>query len=380
MPGLPRVAADEAEARRRARQPAVGRRRPQVELRAEAVQRRSRRRHPARVGVGGEEPRLLGVGAVGAGDRQRHAVGAPCGGQAVEGQRHVRAHPAPLANGQRPAVVPGPRPARQAPRRQQLGLRGDRAAEGRAQGDQRIPHRDADAHRREPRAREGHRHVRGAVAPGRRPRRLRAQPQVGVPGQVHRVRAAVDHGRRKDPVMDGPQRPGAGQRGEVRRPLPLGPLGEARPDRADDDRADHDRQQHTDQEHGGLTGLPAAKGRTTGGGAHTERSASLRPSSRPPAPRRRHGGGKAARGRRHGVGGRLTADAAGPVVQGRLTTRVRGRRGPAPAPRGDRAAPRARPRPRAPAGGRWRLRWSPARPARPALRGEAGHDRARRAA
>ena len=70
-----------------------------------AVQRVPRRRHPARIGVGGEERRLLGVGAEAGDDQQRDAVGRRCRRHAVEGGGDVGPHRLALAVGQRTRVA-----------------------------------------------------------------------------------------------------------------------------------------------------------------------------------------------------------------------------------------------------------------------------------
>ena len=99
-------------------QPAVGSGRPEVELGGVAVQAVAGRRHPLRVGVGGEQAGLLGVGAVAARDQQVEArLAAGRGGHAVEGERDVGAHRLALPVGERAVVAAAVGVARAAPGR-----------------------------------------------------------------------------------------------------------------------------------------------------------------------------------------------------------------------------------------------------------------------
>ena len=90
-------------------EPGVGAGRAEVELGAVAVQARARRRNPLRVRVGGEQACLLGVGAEGAGDRQRMAVAARRRRHPVERLGDVGAHRLAHPVGER-AVVAAARP------------------------------------------------------------------------------------------------------------------------------------------------------------------------------------------------------------------------------------------------------------------------------
>ena len=152
VPGLPRVALDESEPARADREPAVRRRRTEVELGAEPVKRRPGPRHPARIRTGREEPGLLGVRAKAADDDEPVPIGAGGGGEPVEGERDVRAHRLALADRERvrgtrrPRSGRGPRrpsrshaPVPRSPRRRAAGSdrrrrpsRGPAAAPGRA--------------------------------------------------------------------------------------------------------------------------------------------------------------------------------------------------------------------------------------------------------
>ena len=105
VPRLPGVAHREVEAWRVRAQPAVGRLRPEVELRAEPVQRLAGARDPLRVRAAGPQDRLIGVGAIAAHDDQVDAVRASCGGEAVERRRDVRAHRDALPARERAAVA-----------------------------------------------------------------------------------------------------------------------------------------------------------------------------------------------------------------------------------------------------------------------------------
>ena len=92
VPRLPGVALDEAESGRMGRQPRVGGGRSQVELGRAAMKRLTRGRDPAGIGMLGEEPRLLGVGAVGGVDHQPDPGPARRPGEPVEGERDVEPH------------------------------------------------------------------------------------------------------------------------------------------------------------------------------------------------------------------------------------------------------------------------------------------------
>ena len=126
-------------------------------------------RDPARVGVPGEEDRLLGVRAEAADDQQRDAVGAGGALHAVEGAGDVGPHPLPLALGQRAVVATarGHQVARAAPAPPLRSPRSARSARL-ARGDlEAVAHADADADGSE-RARVGERDARVARPVGRR--------------------------------------------------------------------------------------------------------------------------------------------------------------------------------------------------------------------
>ena len=69
------------------------------------MQRRPRRSDPARIGVRVPEPLLLGVGAIGGVDHQRHSGAAGGRRHAVEGDRDVRSHRLALPVGERTGVA-----------------------------------------------------------------------------------------------------------------------------------------------------------------------------------------------------------------------------------------------------------------------------------
>ena len=110
VPRLPRVALDEVKALGVGGQPAVGGRRAEVELGAEAVQRPPGRRDPLRVRMAGEQDGLLGVGAKAADDDERDAVAPRRRLHAIERPRDVRAHRLALALFERSAGTPPARP------------------------------------------------------------------------------------------------------------------------------------------------------------------------------------------------------------------------------------------------------------------------------
>ena len=243
------------------RQPAVGARRPQVELGAEAVQRAPGRRDPARIGMAGVEDRLLGVRAEAADDEERDAVGARGALHAIEGARDVGAHALALALRER-AVVAASRVGRLPRRRElRLGARRDRRGPSRLPGPdlEAVTHRHPHPRRRE-RVRVGERHARVARAVGlrdavrrraseREVRRLRQMARAG-PGAV-----GVD--RLEQPRVRVVHRPRAGQRGEVRRPLrPRLPPTPAR-DEPEHERPEDERHEPADHEHRRLTRLGA---------------------------------------------------------------------------------------------------------------------------
>src|SRR5680860_624853 len=95
VPGFPGIAVDEPEGAGVGGQPAVRGGWAEVELGAVAVQRGARRCDPLRVGVGGEQARLLGVGAEGRGDREGQPVAArgganPGGNETSRGRTRTR--------------------------------------------------------------------------------------------------------------------------------------------------------------------------------------------------------------------------------------------------------------------------------------------------
>src|SRR6266536_6661517 len=103
MPWFPGVALDEVEALGVRREPAVGGRRPEVELGAETVKALAGARDPAGIGVRREQARLLGIRAVRARDRQLESrLATRGGGKAVERHRHAGAHALALAVRERP--------------------------------------------------------------------------------------------------------------------------------------------------------------------------------------------------------------------------------------------------------------------------------------
>jgi hypothetical protein len=248
MPGFPRVALNEAELPGVGGKPAVGGRRAEVEFGGVAVQRLAGWRDPLGVGAAGEEDRLLGVGAKGAGDEQLDAVGARGGGHAVEGLGDVGAHALALAHGQWTGVAAAAREPRHAAAGAELGL-GDRAQRHAAAGDLDAvldPHAHAD--RREGlRVGEAHRRVRCAV--GGRDRRGGVLPggEVGVLGEVRRVRAPVDEHRLEQPEVELVHRPRARERSKVGRPLRLRLPTDAVRDRAEHEHADEHGDQPADQ-------------------------------------------------------------------------------------------------------------------------------------
>ena len=112
MPGLPRISLEEAEATGVGRQPAVRRFGPEVQLGRAAMQRGARRGDPFRVGMGGEQFGLFGVGAEAGDDDQGDAVAGRGGRHLVERGRDVRPHPLAVAVDERAAVAAAARDRR----------------------------------------------------------------------------------------------------------------------------------------------------------------------------------------------------------------------------------------------------------------------------
>src|SRR5215216_2084077 len=99
VPGLPRIAFEEAEAASVRGQPSVRGRRAEVELGRAAVKRLARWRDPPWIGMRRVESRLLRVGAIRRGDGEREPI-VPSGvGEPVEGDGHIGAHRLALAVG-----------------------------------------------------------------------------------------------------------------------------------------------------------------------------------------------------------------------------------------------------------------------------------------
>ena len=208
MPGLPRVALDEAEAAAVARQPGVG---PaaavvhvEVELGGVAVAAAPRRRHPPRVGVAREEHRLLGVAAEAAHHDQVDALGVGRGVHEVERRRDGRAHRLAVAVDQRARVAAAGRPAG-APAARDRGGRHDqpgprhrpRARAARDRGADghldrgRRPRAAGQGERLDPRPGAGRRRVGGRARAGRaRSRATRARRGRPRPSGARSSRAA----------------------------------------------------------------------------------------------------------------------------------------------------------------------------------------------
>ena len=172
VPRLPGVALHEVEAARVRGQPGVRRRRAEVELGRVAVQRLAGRRDPLRIGMAGEQDRLLGVGAEAAGDHQRDAVARarrpPCGRTPAR-RRGASACPGGGRAGRRSRRRARTRPAR---RRPAAPARPPRRARIRTASPRDLDaalHGDADAHRRDRRA-VGERHRGAGRAVGARRR------------------------------------------------------------------------------------------------------------------------------------------------------------------------------------------------------------------
>ena len=202
----------------------VGRGRAEVELGAEPVQRLARRRDPLRIGMPGEQHRLLCVAAPRARDAQRHAVGTRRGLHPVERQRDVGPHRLALADLERASVLAGAdgRVDRRGRRRRELRLGGPRDRYLVVARGDRIADRHTDAHRRHRvLVRERHPDVREAVAPSRRERGGPATREVLGELQVPWVRATGERGRLEEPVEAVVHRSRTGQRREVRRTAAL---------------------------------------------------------------------------------------------------------------------------------------------------------------
>src|SRR5205807_531270 len=105
MPRLPLVPPDEPVALGVGVQPRVGRRRSQVELRPQPVQRAPGRGDPLRVGVASEQRRLLAVRAEGADDDEPDPGRCSAALHAIERERCVRPHRLALAICERAPVL-----------------------------------------------------------------------------------------------------------------------------------------------------------------------------------------------------------------------------------------------------------------------------------
>ena len=303
MPRLPRVALHEAEAAGVGGEPAVGGRRSQVQLGGAAVQRAAGRRHPRRVGVGGEQARLLGVGAEARVDDERQPGAPRRGGHQVEGAADVGAHPLPVAIGERARVAAAAR-LRRHPR--PIAARQSRL------GDGRRDHGDASQRGRilEPgaarqlaridlgrdlraRSQRGH---RLAVGEGEeQPRGIDAVPSRRLVGRaprageipaarnVARVRRSIGQpGRRQQPRQLVAHAARGRERGEVRGPLHPGLAG----DRA----ADRDQHQADAEQDGGGAQDRRAAPDLARPAAPVRRAPSALRARRPAAPRRARAG------------------------------------------------------------------------------------------
>ena len=176
VPGLPGVAVDEAERARVGGQPGIGGGRSEVELRGVAVKARAGWRDPLRVRIGGEQARLLGVGAERAGDRQGEPVAAGRCGHPVERRGHVGAHRLAHPVGERAVIAAALTMG--GPAEDRIGRRGQlgRRARPHRHRPRPLPH----PHRR--RAARDHPHARGRERPARKAHVRRAQGHpVGLP-------------------------------------------------------------------------------------------------------------------------------------------------------------------------------------------------------
>jgi hypothetical protein len=203
------------------------------------MQRPAGRRDPFRVGVRGEQRRLLGVAAKAAVDHQIDTVGRGGRRHAVERCRDVGAHRLALAVGERAGVFTGGgRADGSCPTRwHELGF-------GRHSRRQRCPrerdliaHGHTDPQRRQRVTGKADLDVVGTVPLSRRDGDAPADRDVLGALEVTRVRAPVDHRRREHARIHLVQRAGARQCGEVGRALVLTAHADDSGDAAEDERA-----------------------------------------------------------------------------------------------------------------------------------------------
>ena len=253
MPRFPGVALEEVEPARVRGEPAVGRRRAEVELGAEAVQRRAGPRDPLRVGVRGEEPRLLGVRAPRADDDEADAVAlAPRRPSGRTRARRRAASACPAASRTVPAYSPAPGAPRPI-----AAVSGTSSASAvavtprRAVTRQLGPSRDADAdqdRRERVCVREVDDRARRAVARGRLGGGPPADRLVG--GAAQPARSELE-----DTRIRLAHRPGAGERREVRRALLVGARRHGARVDPQEQPADDDGEQDADEQDGRLAAL-----------------------------------------------------------------------------------------------------------------------------
>ncbi len=248
------------EAARVAGKPAVGRRRSEVELGAEPVQRLSRRGDPFGVGMARVELCLLGVGAIAGRDDQPGPVSARGRRKPVERPRHVRAHRLALPVGERPVVAAAGRLERSAFAQRRHDLRHGDCLDG----DRIATHGHLPAHH--------HLHARGGklvpagkghvgrleacpVCPADRERRGPRPRQVVRLAQVIRVRATVDRRRLEQPLEVVLHRPRGGQCREVGSALRAALAGQSAAEREQHRSAQHQREQRTQRDDQRLAAL-----------------------------------------------------------------------------------------------------------------------------
>ena len=225
---------------------------------------------PARIRVGGEQARLLGVGTEGAGDRERVAVPASARRHAVEGRGHVGAHRLAHPVRQRAVVAAAAATCRPRERiarcRRQLG-RGacphrDGAPAPRGRPVQVHLHRVADSHPDPCRCERhaGERDVAqldpGIVAPSAGRRRAACPREVGGERQVARVRRpAGQHGRQEQTRVVALHRSGRRHGRQVRGPLRGAPPAERLAEGRENEHPHEQCGQHAEHQHQCLAGL-----------------------------------------------------------------------------------------------------------------------------
>ena len=253
MPRLPVVALDEVEPRRVRREPCVRAGRPEIELGRVAMQRRPGRRDPLRIGMGGEQRGLLGVGAERAGDQERDAVLACRALETIERLRDVRTHRLALAVGERAVIAAALGVGVDARGRQlRLGHHADRDPPplGVALDLHDFPDADADPHRRDRvRVGEPDRHGVGAVGVTDPLGRLLRCGEVCLAGDVPRVGNTADHRRLEQPRVRLVHGARPGERGEIRGPLSAGLARHPTRHRAEDQHADEHRGKPAHEQH-----------------------------------------------------------------------------------------------------------------------------------